>query len=97
MAPLEKRKQRKEKRKAIFKKMASEGFSQPEGKYKNGACGYSIRMAPIWKEGEKKKMVASTSFSKGVGGQEDGICLLLLLESIPAGPCRSNQDVKISK
>ena len=53
-------------------------------------------MAPIGKEGEKN-LVASTSFSKGVGGQEDGICLPLLLESIPAGPCPSDQDVKISK
>ena len=89
-------KMRKEKRKAILKRWPLKVLVRQSASIKDGACGYSIKMAPIGKEGEKN-LVASTIFSKGVGGQEDGICLPLLLESIPAGPCPSDQDVKISK
>lgn len=89
-------KMRKGKRKAILKRWHLKVLVRQSASIKDGACGYSIKIAPIGKEGEKK-LVTSTSFSKGVGGQEDGICLPLLLESIPAGPCPSDQDVKISK
>ena len=88
-----KRKQRKEKKKAVFKRWHLKVLVRQRASIKDSACGYSIK---IGKEGEKK-MVTSTSFSKGVGGQEEGIFLPLLLESIPAGPWLSDKDVKISK